>query len=160
GIHADPVVSERVARRESAGGHADREVVLRRSQGVPQPAAASGQPLDHPEGAGAVVRPDRLAAVAIDDGAPARRDLADRLVPADSLEPSLALWPDAAERMEQPVRELGVLEVVVHLHAQRTARVRVLAVAQELHGSPVLDGDDPAAGVGAVERADAVDVAY
>src|SRR5262249_13720472 len=138
---------------------ADREMVLRHAEHVPQSAPRAGEPLDHTEAASAVVRPDRLRAVACDDVLPAGGDLAERLVPGDPREPSLALSPRPPHRIEEPARVPRVLEEVIDLHAQRAPRVRMRAIAHELHGAAFLHRHHPAARVGTVERADTRDLA-
>ena len=159
GVHADAVVAEGIAGGEAPRAHADGEMMLGGAEDVPEAPAGARQPLDHPEGAGPVVRPDGLGPVALDDRPPAGRDLAQRLVPGDPREAPLALLPGAAHGPQEPIGLARVLEVAVHLLAQGAARIGVLAVAQELDRAAVLHGDDPATGVGAVERADAVHVA-
>ena len=159
GVHADAVVAEGIAGGEAPGAHADGEMMLCRAEGVPEAPAGARQPLDHPEGAGPVVRPDGLGPVALDDRPPAGRDLAQRLVPGDPREAPLALLPGAAHGPQEPV---GLTACARGSGSpSRTGRraYRVLAVAQELDRPAVLHGDDPATGVGAIERADAVDVA-
>ena len=54
------------------------------------------------------------------------------------------LAPDPPQRVQQPVRRPGVLEVAVDLGAQRAVGERVLAVAAQAHRLPVLHGDHPA----------------
>ena len=97
--------------------------------------------------------------MAVDDGAEAPGDFVDRLVPGDALEAALAFLACAAQGMEQAVGGAGVIEKAVELHAQRAARVGVVAVALQLDGAAALDGDHPTAGVGAVHRAGAADAA-
>lgn len=77
----------------------------------------------------------------------------ERLLPGDALELSSALEPPAPHRVEQTVRRPGVVDVGVHLGAQDTAGEGMLGIAPQSHRAPVLDGDDLAAGVRAVQRA-------
>jgi hypothetical protein len=79
-------------------------------------------------------------------------------VPADPLEAPLAFAPDAPERVEQPVRCLGVLKIAVELNAKCPAGVGMIAVARELGCSPVFYAYYPTAGVRAVHRADAANL--
>ena len=75
-----------------AGHRADVQVVPRGAEHVPEPPAGEAlEALDVAERAGALERPDRLAAVLVDDPAQPCGDLLQRLVPADPLEPALAL---------------------------------------------------------------------
>ena len=63
------------------------------------------------------------------------------------------LRTDAPHRIQEPLRRLGVRDVVVELGAQDAAREGVLGIALEPHRAPVLHGHDPAARVRAVHRA-------
>ena len=71
-------------------------------------------------------------------------DLAERVVPADPLEPPLALGADAAQRVQQPVGRARVVEVAGDLGAQRAARERVVGAAAQPHGLAVAHRHDPA----------------
>ena len=151
---------ERAPQAGRAGGGADRHQVVAGPERVPQPRAGlTLETLQVAERPRALEGPDRLAAVLVADGGEPLRHLADRVVPADPLEAALALGADAAERVQQPVGRARVLEVAGDLVAQRAARERVVGRAAEAHRLPVADRDDPAAPVGAVQRAGAGDIA-
>ena len=143
------------------GDRADRHVVAGRAEHVPQPPARLAlEALDEAEVAGALEGPDRLAAVLGDDRLQAAGDGGERLVPADALEAPLALAPDALERVQDAVRRGGVVQIAVDLRAQGARGERMVAVPAQLHGLAVLDRDDPAARVRAVEWAGAEDLRH
>ncbi len=107
--------------------------------------------------AGVAVRHDRLGAVAVDDLVEARSDLAERLFPADLLEPALALGPDTAQRVQHPLVAVHPVEELVDLRAQLALAVRMFGVAAHLQGDrdrpAAVDRDVPTARVGAVVMA-------
>ena len=147
-----------LAARDAAGGH----VVARGAEHVPQPLArAALEALHVPERARPLKGPDRLAAELVADRVQLGGDRLQRLVPADPLELPLALAADALERVQEPVRRPGVLEIAVELRAQRARRERMLAVALEVDGAArVVDGHHPAAPVRAVERTGAMNLVH
>ncbi len=151
----------RVARADPACDAARRHLVVGRAEHVPQRlAGAAFQALHVAERARALERPDRLAAELVADLQQAFGDLGGGLVPADALEATLALRADAAQRVQQPVVGSDVIQIAVDLGAQRARGVRVIAVPAQAGGLAVLDRDDPAAPVGAVERARTEDVSH
>ena len=107
-------------------------------------------------GSRVVERHHRLWAVLGDDRADPRVDRVERLVPRDAREATVALGPDPLERRAQAalaMHELG--ERARHLGAQHAVGERVGARAADADDARVLDGDREAAGVGAIEGADA-----
>ena len=158
-IHPHAVVAERVAGPDPAGDRADRHQVVGRPERVPQPAPRAVHALEEPHAAGADVGPDGLGAEIPDRAGQPLGDLVERLVPGDALEVSAPLGTAAPHRMEQAIRRLGVGDVAVHLVAQDAASEGMRGIALQPHGAPVLHGDDPAAGVRAIERARAEDLA-
>ena len=91
-------------------------------------------------------------------GLPARGDLAERLVPGDALPLAAALGPDAAQRVQQPVGVIDVIEIRPHLGAEPAARDGMVRIAAEADGPAVAHLGEDAAGVGAVVRAGATDL--
>ena len=107
--------------------------------------------------AGADERHDRTRAVGVDDVAETAADDVERLVPADRFEAALALGAHPAQRRGDPVGAVHAIEELVHLRAQFTCTVRVRPIPSELHGHAVAHGHLPAATVGTVVMAGAVD---
>ncbi len=95
---------------------------------------------------------DCLRPVLGDDGFPARGDFAQRLVPGDAFELLGALGADAAERIEQAVRVVVTLLIVLELHAQAAARHWMIGVAPDPLQHTALNLKQHRAGVGAVMR--------
>ena len=151
-VHPHAVVAERVAGADPAGDRADRHQVLRGAERVPQAAPRAIHALDEPHAAGADVGPDGLGTEVSNRAGEALGDLVERLLPGDALEVSTPLGTEAPHRMQQAIRRLGVGHVAVHLVAQHAACEGMLGIALEPHGASVLDGDDPAAGVRAIQR--------
>src|SRR5215471_1010967 len=152
-IHADAVVSERVASAHPARDRADRHEMPGSAERVPEAAPRAVDALEQPHAARAQVRPDGFPTELAADPAQALRDQVERLVPRDALEVARPLRADAPHRVEETVRRLRVRDVVVELVAQDAARERMRGIALQLHRAPVLDGDDPAARVRTVHRA-------
>src|SRR6266446_94321 len=152
-------MTEYVAGSGSAGDRADRHHVARDPQHVPEPPAAPGHALQEPHAARALIGPDRLGSITLDDRRPARGDLGQRLVPRDPGEAAFALGADASLGIEEPVGRARVVEEALDLGAQRAARVGMRAVAAQRRCRAVLHRDDPATGVRTIERAGAVNVA-
>ena len=101
--------------------------------------------------AGVAERQDRLAAVLVDDGVEARSAIsASAVVPRDRLELPAALGAGAAQRVQDAVGAVDAVEEAVDLRAQLAVAVGVVGVAAQLDGDAVVDGDRPAARVGAV----------
>src|SRR5439155_11704411 len=80
-----------------------------------------------------------------------------RDLPGDLLEAALALGAHAPKRMQDPVRAVHAVEVVVDLGAEAAVRVRVGGRAGELDRAAVLDRHLPGATVGAIVRAATAD---
>jgi hypothetical protein len=81
----------------------------------------------------------------------ARAGVLDGLVPRGAAELGRALRAVADQRMQQPLVRVHAVEVVGDLAAEKAVRDRVLRVAADLDGPPVLvDRDQHRAGVGAV----------
>ena len=110
----------------------------------------------HAMGAGVVQGHHALRTPAVDHGAHALVDDIQRLVPGDLAELSFPARPGSHERLPDapgPVDE--ITRVVSDLFAYHASRVTKRAGPPYLHDTVVLDGDGQAAGVGAVERANA-----
>ena len=82
-----------------------------------------------------------------------------RFLPGDGRKLAAALGADAAQRRRQAPRVVGAFEIAVHLAAQLALGDRVVGVAPDVDGAAggAVHGHLPAAGVGAVVRADAGD---
>ena len=107
-------------------------------------------------GSRVVERHHRLWAVLGDDRADPRVDRVERLVPRDAREAVLALGAHPLERRAQAALTVHELrERARHLGAQHAVGERVGARAADADDARVLDGDREAAGVGAIEGADA-----
>ena len=126
------------------------------------------QPMEEPPIEAARLKLAHRAVIAIgQDGLRACRGIRDRpeavgdfgesIVPGDRLESALALAANASKRREQPIGAVDALEVAGHFLAQETAREAVIGIAAKLDCHAVLDGDQHAAGVGAVEGADVLE---
>ena len=120
-------------------------------------ALAHGIALDQPLGAEVGVGEYRRCAVTCHDFLQARGDWVERGVPAHALEPAGPFGPDAAQRMEQALRAVHALDVVIDLGAQPAAGERMVRVALQGDGATVLDADPPGAGVGTVVRTGSLD---
>ena len=79
-------------------------------------------------------------------------DVHSRAPPSERPEGRFALWGagDPAERSEQPVRVVDLVEVTVHSDGQFTHRERVILHAQQSHRPATLYGDLPSMGIRAV----------
>ena len=144
--------AERGAKRSLGGGSADRQPEAGGPESAEEP-LAHRRALDEAHRAREVVGEDGLRAVPLDRAAQPGGDEVERLAPGDSLEAALAFGADAPEGVEEPLRGVEPVEVVVDLAAERAPRERVVARAAERNRAPVLDCDVPGAGVRAVERA-------
>ena len=109
--------------------------------------------LDPTHRARVVVREHGLGAESLARASNALCDRTDRVVPADPLEPSFALLADPAHREEQSLGIVERIQIVIDLATQRAPRERVLSIASQVYRTPVLDRDEPRAGVRAVEGA-------
>ena len=131
-------------------------VAAARRRGGGTGAGPSVQPWTCAHRARVVVGQDRLGPVAL-DGVLQARPPTSRIASSHvicSKRPS-PLRPDAAQRMQEPVRAVDGVEVVVDLAAQRAARERVVAVRRAASCPPVPSTVDlPRARVRAVERAE------
>src|SRR5437016_4389113 len=91
--------------------------------------------LDDALGAGVTVGEDRLRAlIRIRNCLQPRRDLVQRRVPGDALEPPLALAPDPPLRVLQPLGAVDSLQVARHLRAEEASRERMAGVAPDPRG--------------------------
>ncbi len=73
-----------------------------------------------------------------------------------ALELPRALRSGPAQRIEDAIRTVDAIEVVIDLRAEPAAGERVIRVAHELRGHAVLDADLPGAGVRTIVRAGAL----
>src|SRR5262249_26221131 len=104
-----------------------------------------------------VQRQHALRTVGGDDAAHVVMDQVESLVPGGTGEAPLALGPHAAERRGQPSRAVDEVRVEgLDLGADDARGGGIRARAADLDDAVALDGDGEAAGVGAVERTDAV----
>ena len=134
-----------------AGRRAQRALELRGAQPVEE-APVHRAVLQHAHGAGVAARQDGLRILG-GGRLQARRDLVERLVPADAAEPAFAFLANSLLRIQEPVGRIGALEVVRDLGAQRALGERHRRVALDLDGDAVLHRHQHGAGVGAVVRA-------
>src|SRR5262249_13688628 len=114
--------------------------------------------LDQPHIAAADIRPDRLSAVRFDGLTEPRRDSLEGLVPCYADELARSLRPTTAHRIQEALRRARVSQVVGDLIAQRSPGVGMVRIAAKRDRFAVFDGDNPAAGVGAVEWTRAADL--
>jgi hypothetical protein len=98
-------------------------------------------------------RHDCLRAVLGDRRPEPAGDLIQRLVPGDPGELAAALRAGAPHRVQHPVRAVGLVDVVVHLHAQPAAGERMPGVTPHFHRAPAAHRDQHRAGVRAIMRA-------
>ena len=147
--------AERCIQRLAARGRADRAVEEARAELVEE-ALRHRLALHHAHRAGVAVRHDALR-IDARDRLQACRDFVERRVPADALEATLALAADALQRMQQPVRVVGALEVAADLGAERARGRRMRRIARDLDrdtpAALTLHRDQHRAGVRAVVRA-------
>ncbi len=103
------------------------------------------------------LRHDRLRAVLGDDVAPATADLGDRFFPGNAFEVVAAvgartLGADAAQRVHQAIGIVMMVVEVLELHAQRSARDRMLLVPLHIDELAVIHLVDHRARIRAVVR--------
>jgi hypothetical protein len=153
-LHADLAAIGR-GQRFAAGHRADRAVEQRRAELVEE-ALRHRLALHQPHRAGIAVGHDGLR-VARGDRLKARRDVGQRLVPADADELPRALGADALQRMQHALVVVGAFGIAADLGAQRTLGRAVVRVALDAHHLAVGDRDAHRAGVRAVVRAGPVD---
>ncbi len=127
-------------------GRAKGAVLAGIAERVAQPVDAVA--LHQPHGAGIVVRPDGLAAMALHRAGEGLGDLVQRLVPAKRLESALAFGAAPAERLAQPVRMVEPLGVAGDLGADHAGRVGIAIGAAHLAEPAIRQAFD-------LERADA-----
>ena len=92
--------------------------------------------------------------------AQSRGDLIQRRAPRDRLEAPLALGAHAAQRRQDALGVVRALGVARHFGTQHAVGRRVRRVAAHAHRAAVVHRGDQAAGVGAVVRAGADDLAH
>ena len=85
------------------------------------------------------------------------RDLAQRCVPADGLEPAAPLGPAPPQRMEQPSRRRHPRLIVLYLGAKNAARDRMVLGTRDPHHPAVFGPGDPGATVLTIERTTSLD---
>src|SRR5271165_4488256 len=119
------------------------------------------------DGAGVGIRQDGLRSVLIADFPEAHGDGVQRLIPSDALEgfQFAALYERAfgyacapAHGIEQTIGRIDPIKILRHLAAEESARHRVIRIS--LHArcaTRPVDGNQHAAGIGAIVRADGVD---
>ncbi len=148
--HAHPVAHRRAA---------DRPQQPARPEVVEEPAVETHH-RQQALVAGVAERHDRLGTMAGDHVVEPRPDLGEGVVPGDRREPTLALGPDPAQRVQQALRAVDAIEEAVDLGAQLALAERVVGPPAQLDGDTGLDRDRPTAGVRAVVVARAVDDAW
>jgi hypothetical protein len=108
---------------------------------------------DQTHGAGVVIRPHRLAAVARLGGEKLLRHQIERVVPGDRRELSRSFRPAPQQRLQQPVGMMDALGVARDLGADHAGRVVVvLGAAHPADAAAVDHLDVERAGRGAVVR--------
>jgi hypothetical protein len=117
--------------------------------------AADGAALHQAHGAGVVVGPDGLGAVAVHRLAQPRGQQVEGLVPADGREAALALGADPQQRPGEALRVVGALGVAGHLGADHPVGVGLLAAPHAADAALGGDLDLEGAHAGAVVGADA-----
>src|SRR5262249_32976635 len=117
-------------------------------------AAVETRAMQLAHGAGVAVGQDALRAIG---GVGDRRGLGcnsfDRLSPGNAAKLALAFRADANHWILQSLRMIDALEVAGHLLAKVAIRERMVRVAPQLHRPAILDGDQEAARVRAIMRA-------
>lgn len=109
--------------------------------------------LQQPQRAAVAVGQNRFCAKLGNDAPPALANLTNRLIPADLLPLPAALWPDAAQRVGEPVGMVDVVEIRPYLGAQPALGDGVVGVAVELDGTAVFHLRHNAASIGTIMRA-------
>ena len=107
---------------------ANAGVVTGRTNGVPE-AVWRPATLQVANGAGAVERPDRVAAVLGDNATELGSHRGQRFVPRDAFELRRALGTHPFHWVHEPRWVVAELEIRVHLYAQPAAGVRMIGVA-------------------------------
>ncbi len=117
-------------------------------------------PREHPVGTRVVQRQDGLRPVRGDDGGEAVVNGVEGLRPADGGEAAVTLGADAAKRGAQAPGPVHPLRIGGgHLGAQHAGRVGIRPRATHANDARVLNRHGQAAGVGAIERTDACQLA-
>src|SRR5262249_8292407 len=93
---------------------------------------------------------NRRRPVGVDNRPPPRLDLAKGLLPGKTRKLAAALRAGPLQRVEHALGAVHPVRIVVDLDTQSAARKRVLRVAADVKGAPVLDGDQHGAGVRAI----------
>src|SRR5262249_41434463 len=93
---------------------------------------------------------DGLCAISSDGGPEAMTDLSERSVPRDWLELATPLRACAAERMEDPVRAVNSILIVLHLDAKTAASERVVRIAADIYYSSVPYRRQHCTGIGTI----------
>ena len=156
-LHAH-LAAQRARERLAAGCGANGAVEQAGAQGVKK-APIHRFALHQAHGAGVAVGQDGLR-LARGNGAQPRGDLIQRRAPRDRLEAPLALGAHAAQRRQDALGVVRALGVARHFGTQHAVGRRVRRVAAHAHGAAVVHRGDQAAGVGAVVRAGADDLAH
>ena len=152
------LAAQRARERLAAGCGANGAVEQAGAQGVKK-APIHRFALHQPHGAGVAVGQDGLC-VARGDGFQPRGDFIQRRIPRDRLEAPFALGAHAAQRRQDALGVVRALGVARHFGTQHAVGRRVRRVAAHAHGAAVVHRGDQAAGVGAVVRAGADDLAH
>ena len=138
-----------------AGRRADRAVEQRRAESMEE-AAVHRRVLQEPHRAGVAVGKNGLRSGGRRrDGAEARGDRGQRLVPRDALETAFAFAADASHRMQHALVRVRPVEIARDLGAEHAARRRMIRRAANGDRAAVLDCRQQRARVGTVVRASA-----
>ena len=97
-----------------------------------------------------VQRQERLATVLGNDRREAMGDDVERGVPRDALEHPVAFRSSSAQRVQQAIRCVGALLIIVDLRAQHATRERVFARTFHANHALILDVGDPGARILAI----------
>ena len=89
---------------------------------------------------------------------PAAGDFSHCFAPADPLPAAATLWPDTADRVEEAVRVVNMLQIRSDLGTQPALGDRIVRIAVEVDSPAILDFSNDAAGVRAIMRTNAADL--
>jgi len=111
---------------------------------------AAVQAVDQSLMAKVAVRHDCLRAVLVDNALPARCDLVECVVPADTFELFRTLRPGATHRIQHAIRMVMTFFVILQFYAQAAAGHRAVLIAFYADQATVFDFKKHGAGIGAI----------
>ena|SRR5438105_12564209 len=123
------------------------------------------------------IRQDGFGAIFGSDAAQAMRNFVERLVPRDAFKSRLIRWGDgmagrprpafpqgsrslrlyASHRIQDPIRRVHAVQILGDFGTKESAGNGMRRITLDFGGAAVFDGDEDAAGVGAIVRAGGVD---